>query len=623
MIVIANILISRFFKLPLHNSKSSSLFFMKNKSVLWLAASCLMVLGGCKDSKPEYGAPMQVRVFDVAGRSDFRPDQRMGLFVSDPVGADNVPFTVGANGAIITDKDIKWGFDQSHSSRFFAYSPYNSSFSGKETVDVNIPTDQSSAEKMLNSDMLKGISSGGPQDKSVKIRMEHALTAMTVFFDNRSGERISEVAVYGFMTTGQLNIITGELKATTGKKAITPMRSDEDENSFAFVYLPQDVTPLFRVTLSSGKVMSYTFDNYCHEYPGKVIRMKVLIQETDTEANILELSGVSISQWNTNGLPVISQNNQFMYLKDLVSIEPDEKQNGFFSAYLNKVTVTAVDNTYKDILGVIIEDSTKAIHVWTNYDSKLKPGNTVSGPILGLMDKPGPDEFHISFFHTDYATIGKTDVLPCTEGRFSSLAEYIKTLEYRRMVFRDVVLEKGFSNGRAVFVQDTTRISVVCPDLSISLTEGVKGDLTGFPVRSGGEVIIMVYDENDLMSLSKEQSDNALTRSEAYGLYDITNPDTALYMISGKEEDIQYSVRYFDYGQTMQVSDTGNGEIHTFLVWDVDGTFLVGHEYEVSFNVLGKSSQNGSTLYMECIKVDEKTVWLADRSGKLGLVLAL
>jgi hypothetical protein len=73
----------------------------------------------------------------------------------------------------------------------------------------------------------------------------------------------------------------------------------------------------------------------------------------------------------------------------------------------------------------------------------------------------------------------------------------------------------------------------------------------------------------------------------------------------------------------MQVSDAANGEVHVFMVWDGNGSFRTGYEYVVSFNVIGKSDQNGSTLNMECLKVDDKTVWLADRSGKFGLVLAL
>ena len=93
--------------------------------------------------------------------------------------------------------------------------------------------------------------------------------------------------------------------------------------------------------------------------------------------------------------------------------------------------------------------------------------------------------------------------------------------------------------------------------------------------------------------------------------------------MSGADDDIQYSVRYFDPGQSMQVSDVANGEVHTFLVWDGNGSFQKGHEYVVSFNVIGKSDLNVSTLNMECLKVDDKTVWLADLSGKLGLVLAL
>ena len=214
-------------------------------------------------------------------------------------------------------------------------------------------------------------------------------------------------------------------------------------------------------------------------------------------------------------------------------------EDGFFSAYLNKVTVTAVDRTADDILGVILEDSTCAIHVWTDNDSQLKEGNTIVGPVLGLMDKPSDDEFHISHFYTSYATVGKTKEMPCTEGTFDALAGKIDQWEYRRMVFRDVMLESGFKNDRAVFVQDTTRISVVCPGIEISLAEGVRGDLVGFPVHSGADIIIMVYDAGQFGTFSKESADNVLTKNSIYGLYDLSKPDTAIFVMNGPDSELQ------------------------------------------------------------------------------------
>ena len=50
---------------------------------------------------------------------------------------------------------------------------------------------------------------------------------------------------------------------------------------------------------------------------------------------------------------------------------------------------------------------------------------------------------------------------------------------------------------------------------------------------------------------------------------------------------------------------------------------VVGHEYNVAFNVSGNSALTGCTMNMECVKVDDEHVWLVDRSGSKGLIMAL
>lgn len=595
---------------------------MKTKSVFLLLAAGVLMLFGCKDDKPKYGAPMNVRIYGVTGKANLEPGLRLGMFVGEPVGADNVPVAVGEGGLIVPEKDLNWAFDQSQSSRFFVYAPYDKSYTGQETVTIRTPLDQRSPEWMLKGNLLTGIASGGPQESSVNIKLKHAMTAMNVIFDNRTGKKIEALSVAGFMTVGSLNLITGELTATDSIAEITPLRSP-GEDSFSFIYIPQDVTPIFTVTMESGDKYAFTYDNYCHEYPGSIIKMQIQIDESTPKINILKLSGVNITQWTSNGVPSFAQVPTYINLADLRNVKPDEDEDGFFSAYLNKVTVTAVDRTAQDILGVILEDSTCAIHVWTNYDSPLKVGNTIVGPVLGLMDKPSDDEFHISYFYTSYATVGKTQELPCTEGTFGELARNIGRWEYRRMLFRDVLLESEFNNDRAVFVQDTTRMSVVCPGIDIALAQGVKGDLIGFPVRSGSDIMIMVYDEGQFSSFSKESADNVLTRNSIYGLYDLSQADTAIYAMSGPEQELQYSIRRFSAGRTMQVSDTRNGEFHLFLMYDCPDVPLVGHEYYVAFNAMGNSDRKGSTVMMECVKVDENTAWLIDRTGKTGLIVAL
>jgi len=594
------------------NHKISSLFFFL----------CILLLCSCQD-EPKYGSPISVKVYGVTGNTGLDPELMFGLFAGEPIGADNVPFTVSANGTLITRDEVRWGFDQSNASRFFAYAPYDESFTGQESVTVNIPPDQSTAEKMLKGNLLTAVSSGVPRDGGVILKMQHAMSGMTVSFDNRSGQEITSVKVSGFMMTCSLNLVTGILAATGGKRMITPLRSPYDDNTFCFIYPPQDVTPVFDVTLSSGKTLAFTFDNYCHEYQGKTIRMKIQIDESTPDANILPLSGVNISQWNTNGIPEIPVSSSYINLSELKNVETDKNADNFFSAYLNKVTVTAVDRTSPDFLGAVLEDESKAIHVWTHPDCKLETGYTIVGPVLGLMEKPSADEFHISYFYTQYATVARTDSLPCTQGSFSDVAQKINDWEYRRMEFKDVMLKERFRNGLAVFMQDSTAISVICPGVETELAEGVRGNLIGFPVRSGSDIMIMVYDAGQFRAFTKAPADNAFCRAGAFGLYDVSVPDTAISMMNGQEDDIQYSIRRYDNGRSLQLADTRNNLAHYFYVYDCPDTPVTGHEYKVAFNVSGDTGSRGSTMYMECIKVEEGSAWLVDRTGTNGLILAL
>jgi len=597
---------------------------MKTKSVLLIMAACALALLGCKDEKPQYGAPMNLRVMGVTGRMDLDPGLKLGLFVGEPVNTDNASLTVQENGLVLPDGELKWRFNQSQSSRFFIYAPYDPSYTGQETVTFQAPLDQSTSQKMLQGNLMTAISSGGPKDNAVNLKLKHAMTAMNVSFDNRTGSRIESFTVGGFMAEGEMNLITGTLQATDGKGTITPLRSPSDENSFSFIYIPQDVTPLFHVQLASGKTISMTFDNYCHEYPGSIIKMQIQLNESTPEVNILPLNGVNISQWSTNGVPSFTELPTYMYLSGLKEVTPDPDRDGFFSAYLNKVTVTAVDRTSADVLGVILEDSTCAMHVWADNDSPLEVGNTIVGPVLGLMNKTDDGELHISHFYTSYATVGKTKELPSTLGTFRAVSRTPAQWEYRRMLFKGVTLQSAFKNDRAVFAQDGTRMSVICPGVDIQLAQGAKGNLIGFPFISGSDIMIMVYDKSVFNLFTKEVVDDALTHATVCGLYDMSMRDTALYVMNGADMELQYSVRrYESIGRTMQVADTRNGEVYLFMVYDCPDEPLVGHEYTVAFNTIGNSTKTGFTVSMECVKCDQDKAWFIDRKNDYGLVIAL
>ena len=601
-------------------------FIMKFKSFLF--AVCLIILFvGCKDEKPKYGAPVSVNVYGVLGRADLDPGLKFGLFVDDPVRVENIPFNVSEGGAAVLETEVKWAFNQTEPSRFFLYAPYNSSFSGQEYADLDFPADQSTTQKILKGNLLTAIGSGNPKESSINLKVKHAMTLMTVSFDNRTGKKIKSMKVNGFRITGQMNLVTGTIAPTGKNGTITPLRASDGTDSFCFLYIPQDATPQFDVVLESGRSLSITFNNYCHEYPGSVIRMSsILLTESmfSKESNqiILELDGVNTTQWPENYLPEFQRRSPYVTLSQLNSVVPDE--DNFFAVYLNKVTVTAEDNTNPEIKGVVLEDSTRAIHVWTYFDTPLKVGSTIVGPVLGFMDKPSANEINISYFYTDYATISNTDTLPCTEQSVSAVMKKRSYYEYRRMLFRDITLKKGFSHDRAVFVQDSTEFSVICPGIETQLAEGVKGDLIGFPVWTGSEFVVMVYDGKQFSSFKKESEMNsALARQNRGGMYDLSNPDTAYYAFAGKESALQFSVTEYKSGRSMQVAHAGSGEAHYFYVYDCPESPVVGHLYKVAFNLFGQSSKSGCTMDMECVKVDDGLAWFVDRSGINGLVLML
>jgi len=598
---------------------------MRNKVIVLAALLCVFGLWGCRDGRKENrpGVPMSIRIVGVSGRADLDQEMKLGLFVAEPVNADNVYLGISPNGLAIPEVDLRWAYEQSSASRFFAYSPYNSSFTGKESVVVDMPSDQSTKEKFLSANVMTSLTSGAPGGNGVMLRMKHAMTAMMVEFDNRTGERIESMMVSGFMTQYKIDFLTGAFSATGSKSLITPLRSYDGSDSFLFLYPPQDGTPVFFVQMESGKEIKITYNNYCHEYPGSMIRMnRILLTESTPTDNILALDGVNINQWMVNGIPRFNESITYYNLAGLGAVETDKDDN-FFSAYINKVTVTAIDNSNPDGQGVIIEDSTRAIYAWTYPGIELNVGNTIVGPVMGYMDKPEAGEYHISSFYTNYATIGKADSLPVIKGSFSTLSQEMDRLEYRRMQFEGVTLIERFNNGMAIFDQGGTTMSVVCAGFEDALLPGVTGVLTAFPVRNGSDIMLMVYDDSQFAGFSKDELESDFTRCDILGFYDLSLPDTVICSFALRGDAIQYSLKKSDGNRSMQVADASKGDAQYFYVYDCPDAPVVGHEFCVAFNTAGKTDLRGSTMYMECVKCTDNRAWFIDRSGSKGFVLAL
>ena len=405
-----------------------------NLKQICIATCMVLILGNCEESLPEYGAPMSVRVYGISGKSNLAPGLKLGLYVGEPVGSDNVPMTVSADGVGMLDREVKWKFNQSSSSRFFVYTPYSASY-GQQPVTMEFPTDQSTDEKFLSANLLTAAGSGSRRQTTVDLTLTHAMTAMSVSFENRTDETIKSVSVTGLVSEGIVDIETGKIEATGKDTLFTPLHSSDGSDAFCFLYVPQEGTPTLNLEMESGKHIIITFDAPFPINAGKVIRKEGIILRdnmlSDGEQKIqrLPMEGANITEWPENGIPA-------------------------------------------------------------------------------------------------------------------------------------------------------------------------------FP-------------------LYKESIAGVFAGKNAYGLYDLSQPDTIIYAFSGKDSNMQFSVRRYDTGRSFQQAHTATGEAHYFYVYDCPSVPIAERSYTVSFNVMGRSEQKGFTKTLECIKVDNKSAWLMDKSCTVGIVLAL
>lgn len=599
----------------------------KHFTVPLLAACVAFMLSACND-KPDTGSPLSpFIVLGPSGNFFYDSGIKMGLFADHPVNADNAPFYVGVEGKMRLDNTVYWGYNQAQATRFMAYAPYDPAYSGQESVSLQIPVDQSSMENFEKANILIGTVAANPSSTGVKINMQHVMSAMVFTFDNRTGDSIVSVEVSGLVTQGTFDLVAGKIEKGTFKERVIPYQKPNGGNTYCIAYIPQEFTPIFRVTLASGTKLNITFNNGCNSYPGMIITMPdIILTESVYEplvhdGVILELKGVSLRKWTTDCLPSMTALEDYINLADLVNVKTNPKDNNFFHAYLNKVTVTACNFDSKVPLA-ILEDSTKAIKVWMNSQSGVIDGTTITGPIMGYMNKTSEGSFYISSFYTDYATLGQARTMPCTEGSFESLEGKMDSLEYRRMMFRNVTLKELTAPGIAVFSQNGVDIEATLYCEEPVVMEGTHGNLIAFPTMETGKLSLMVFDNEQFESFSKDYPEGRFMEISAPGLYEIQS-DTVIGKTPQDAGDCQFSVTKHRTYLSSQTSWTISNVAVTSCIYDCNGTPALGRGYTVAYCVMGHTEQSGLTKLMQCVKVTQENAWFVDESGINGLIIAL
>ena len=581
----------------------------------------LVFQNGCK-KEPETGEPLKFKVMGVRGINDFPENMEFGLFADSPVGTDNAPFRVMGNYQTLFNNNVSlnWGFNQANPSRLLVYAPYNPDYDGFGESEMDVPLDQSTEENFLHANFLLGQTSGRPGQSNVVVRMEHAMTAMMLMFDNRTGDRVDSCFVSGFMTHGVFNKVTGTLKAASKNAVVIPFRSPWGDDVFCFQYLPQEGTPTVYVQFESGKIIAMTFSSYFQYYPGKVVSPGLITLTEDMGPyNILPLDGVSVMDWSNNIFPSFPKMNQTYNLNTLAQVNTDSTDNGYFSANISKVYVTAVDANSTNAMGFVLEDSTRAIYAWLDYDRRVRVGESYVGLIDGRMEKTAGD-YRIVELNLDNATRNVERNLPCSAGDFAALARNgVGNMEYRRTLFENVKVVEPFENGMAVFSQNGVELPVVVSG-GISPSAGSYGNIIGFPVTVGGKTAVRIFDVKQLDSLKKDYESDVFTRTVRPGLYSLT--DTAM-LVWDYPETCQISTRSQTKDRSLQISDFSGGRYVFFYVYAQNEAIRVGHEYTVAVHEWDMASDHGTTVTMECVRVEDDKVWLRDRAGQNGLVMTL
>ena len=325
---------------------------MKSIKLIAVVMAAVMSFAACQKGEPS-SAPSNpasnnilkvgasVYNFTKATDTAFETNDEIGLYMykGSETYAENHKYTFNA-GSFTTDEDIVWYSETEVVANITAYHPYNeNAYNGEFTVNA----DQSSLELYKASDLLLALAQSAPTEEVVVLPFKHALSKITVSFDNQLNDEIADVFFTDLLGKVALNLNNASVAATGEAGTIKALKSGA--NTWQLIVAPQTASPKLAVTTASGKQYTFILEEEVTFSAGKVSAAENVVLSTES---IYTSFTPEIEDWVADNELNFSQNkdeNVDLPNKDegenLIYLKPHEEwfkygeQNNdwFFAAY--------------------------------------------------------------------------------------------------------------------------------------------------------------------------------------------------------------------------------------------------------------------------------------------------
>lgn len=240
--------------------------------------------------------------FDVKATDNaFEAGDEVGIFAGTPINATNVKGSI--SGTTLTPAtEIKWVEDQTASTKFAAYLPYNAAVTSPSFIHV-VNTDQTAYAAYQASDLLAASVTAAPRT-TVAFALKHQLSKLIVIPTCEDpAETVTEVVVKELVIESSVDLLAGTVAPGTAKSGIKAGAavSGNGGQGFVAILVPQTIQLGLTVTTSANRVIEYSLSEAKALASGKAYKAEISVKKASVEpgpATPAEFT-VSIVDWES------------------------------------------------------------------------------------------------------------------------------------------------------------------------------------------------------------------------------------------------------------------------------------------------------------------------------------
>jgi len=583
----------------------------------------LAIVSSCQEKEiPETkGNAIKFAKIDRSANSPLAADSEIGLFVSSPVHADNVKLKIDAQGNVSSETEVCWAIQQTTSSDFLAYSPYNASYTGAKSGRFEVAIDQTSASAITASDLLIATACASPEDGEIDFVFEHKNSKISLYFTNNSGEAIKGVEICDVLTEAQISFTNGSVSATGDKGSVKCCLGKDASNKDVYTALivPQTAKFTVRVTLASDAVVEFPLAEQTAFTSGK--------QWSNASSPLVLASTVpvpvalsfSVSDWGDGGALRFAgsdddDDDDYTSIAALAATATSTTADDF-SANVKNVVVTFVSGKYAHL-----EDKTGGIMVFMN-SNPCETGDLISGTISGkIAFYDGYAE--ITTLDLSKATVSTASEIKPTEITVTNLIKDFDKYLNMMVIIKGVTILSGVDSYTSTgqLEQGGTTLQFHSKNKAAEIEEDATGDIIGWPIYYKGTKQIVLYTQDHFIEGSGEDmgEETAFTKTSALGMYALPDETTVTPLYSA--------------GEYAQISSIKSGKTRSFNILDfaegkglfctLDSSSITkGATVAVSVSSLGLDLDG--TYSATVLGYSGGKAWLQDSSSKKGFIISI